>query len=213
MTGSKEHDKLTVLTLIRHAQTEWNEEGRLQGRTDVQLSERGRSILADWKRPPGSGQMLWFSSPLSRALETARAMCSEPIIEPRLIEVDWGRWEGKTLAEIGRSQSCNQQKAELGYLDFHAPGGESPSEVHRRIQSWLREVAGLRRSVVAVTHKGIIEAVLTLAVGHSAKPVKIARNCRHVFHLDPKEAPRVGQMNISMLSESGSDAESIDEIG
>ena len=115
---------MTVLTLIRHAPTKWNEEGRLQGRTDVPLSERGRILLADWRVPPDLAEASWVSSPLSRALETARALGAEPAIEKRLIEIDRGAWEGKTLAEIGRSLGRDVAEMEARGLDFQAPDGE-----------------------------------------------------------------------------------------
>ncbi len=154
---------MTVLTLIRHAPTKWNEEGRLQGRTDVPLSERGRTELADWRVPPDLAEASWVSSPLSRALETARALGAEPTIEKRLIEIDWGAWEGKTLAEVGRSLGREVAEIEARGLDFQAPDGESPGAVRKRIQSWLAETASLGRAVVAVTRKGVIQAVMALA--------------------------------------------------
>ena len=195
---------MTVLTLIRHAPTKWNEEGRLQGRTDVPLSVWGRTELADWRVPPDLAEASWVSSPLSRALETARALGAEPAVEKRLIEIDWGAWEGKTLAKIGRSLGRDLPEMEARGLDFQAPDGESPDAVRQRIQSWLSETATLGRAVVAVTHKGVIQAVMALAAGGNTTgeaPVKLARNTCHRLRLDNTGAPRVERANVAMLPE------------
>ncbi|HVE49307.1 MAG TPA: histidine phosphatase family protein [Casimicrobiaceae bacterium] len=63
-----------ILDVIRHASTEWNAQRRMQGRRDIPLSLEGRAELARWRVPADVKQASWFSSPLVRAVETARAL-------------------------------------------------------------------------------------------------------------------------------------------
>src|SRR5689334_13838242 len=93
---------------VRHGETEWNAQGRLCGRTDVALSANGRrqaGLLADRFRPMAIDAL--YSSPLQRALETARcigrAVGHEPVVDGRLLELYYGEWEGRTYDEIKRS--------------------------------------------------------------------------------------------------------------
>ena len=64
---------MTSLVVIRHGPTEWNAEGRIQGRSDVPLSAEGRATVSAWRMPAGIGgpEWAWLSSPLQRARETA----------------------------------------------------------------------------------------------------------------------------------------------
>ncbi|MEA2780662.1 MAG: hypothetical protein QOK29_2206, partial [Rhodospirillaceae bacterium] len=62
---------MPLLALMRHGPTEWTAEHRLQGRTDLSLSEAGREIVAGWRLPPEVAGFSWLSSPLQRARETA----------------------------------------------------------------------------------------------------------------------------------------------
>lgn len=91
--------------VLRHGQTDWNVQLRLQGSTDIPLNETGRaqarvaaSILA------GKGITKIVASPLSRALETAQIvgqrLCLEPVIDARLIERNFGLFEGMTIDEV-----------------------------------------------------------------------------------------------------------------
>ena len=90
---------------VRHGETEWNAEGRFCGRTDVPLSEAGRrqARLLGLRVKPLRVIAL-YSSPLRRALETARIIGEvtgrESVVDPRLAELNYGAWEGLTLEEI-----------------------------------------------------------------------------------------------------------------
>jgi broad specificity phosphatase PhoE len=94
------------LFLIRHGKTDWNEQGRLMGRNDVGLNQRGQAQAeAVGRALAGIRLDRVFASPQPRALETARAIAarrgSEVAVEPALAEVWVGdAWQGKTFAEL-----------------------------------------------------------------------------------------------------------------
>ena len=118
---------MTPLLLIRHGATAWNASGRLQGRADIGLSAAGRATVEGWRLPAAFAQARWLASPLRRARETAALLTDRPVkLEPRLIEMDWGAWEGLRAAELDADELAAREA--LG-LDFRPPGGESPREV------------------------------------------------------------------------------------
>ncbi len=91
--------------VLRHGQTDWNREARLQGSTDIPLNTIGREqAKTAGEVLLGQGIDLIVASPLSRALETAQIVGArlglEPIIDPRLIERNFGRFEGMTIDEV-----------------------------------------------------------------------------------------------------------------
>ncbi|MGH6912370.1 MAG: histidine phosphatase family protein [Geminicoccales bacterium] len=152
-----------MIVLIRHGPTRWNEEGRMQGRADLPLSAAGRAQVASWRLPASWADARWLSSPLRRAIDTAARLTDRPVsVEPRLIEMDWGAWEGRTLADLRAETPRAMAANEARGLDFRPPGGESPREVRARLAGLFAELAD---DVVCVTHKGVIRAALSLATG------------------------------------------------
>ena len=190
------------LALIRHAPTAWTEQGRIQGQADVPLSPRGRAAAARWRVPAELSGADWFSSPLVRARDTARLLgVTRYAIEPRLIEMSWGRWEGRRLAalraEFGAAMADNEARG----LDFRPDGGDRPRDVQARLAPWLAEVAARDRPTVAVTHKGVIRAVLALATGWDMTgkpPARLAWNCAHLFILAADGEPAVERLNLRL---------------
>ncbi|MEJ2120627.1 MAG: histidine phosphatase family protein, partial [Alphaproteobacteria bacterium] len=92
---------MTAVALIRHAPTAWNDEGRIQGHTDIPLSPRGREMAGTWSLPPELDDFAWVTSPLTRARETAALLgAPDPASDPRLMEADWGEWEGRVLHDL-----------------------------------------------------------------------------------------------------------------
>ena len=89
------------LALIRHGHTGWNRAGRIQGRSDIPLDDDARQGLAELTLPaPWDTARLW-SSPLERAVETARLIGSRaPDTAPRLTEMNWGDWEGQRGVDL-----------------------------------------------------------------------------------------------------------------
>jgi probable phosphoglycerate mutase len=86
---------MTRLALLRHGHTSWNRAGRIQGRSDIPLDDDARQILADLCLPSPWQQAELWSSPLTRAYETATLVADrDPRTSPALTEMNWGAWEG-----------------------------------------------------------------------------------------------------------------------
>lgn len=191
------------LVLIRHAPTPWNAARRLQGRSDIALDAAGRAVAAGWRPDPAWRHYRLLASPLARARETAALMFPGAAIEvePRLIEMDFGAWEGKTLQDLrGAAGSDAAQRETLG-LDFRAPEGESPREVQARIRPLLGELAAAGHPAIAVTHKAVLRAVYALATGWQMRekpPQKLRDACAHLFLLDAAGRPTVAHLNLPL---------------
>jgi broad specificity phosphatase PhoE len=140
--------------LVRHGVTDWNLEGRWQGHSDVPLGERGRADAARIRaRLTGKSFDLVVSSDLTRALETARLAGFEPSLEPRLREVNFGRFEG------GHSSVIRDDPAYLAWLERPTearwPDGESYGDVQTRVHAWIESLP-ITGEVLAFTHGGVI---------------------------------------------------------
>lgn len=193
---------MTRLAMIRHAPTAWNEAGRIQGHGDEPLSAGGRSAAAGWRLPPELGAVTWLSSPLGRARETARLMAARDCVtEPRLIEMDWGAWHGRRLAELRAELGAAMTENEARGLDFRPAGGESPRDVQARLTPWLAELARAGRPVAAVSHKGVIRALYALATGWEMTgepPARLAWDRAHLFSLAADGTPTVARLNLPL---------------
>ena len=186
------------LTLLRHGPTDWTADRRLQGRTDRPLSAAGRTAVAAWRRPPLAAATVVLTSPLARARETAALLGLDARIDDRLIEADWGAWEGRRLADLADDPAARLVERERDGLDFRPPGGESPREVQARLAPLLADIAAAGRPVLAVTHKGVIRAVYALATGWRMRcrpPHRLAEAACHHFHLDPAGRPAIAALN------------------
>lgn len=192
------------LVAIRHAPTEWNRARRLQGRTDVALGAEGVAAARRWRKDPAWDAYRVLASSLQRARQTAELLFAgrEIVLDPRLMEMDFGAWEGKSLAEL-RAQpgAAAEQRERLG-LDFCAPGGETPRQVQARLTPLLAEVAASGTPTVIVTHKAVLRALLSLATGWAMlgkPPVKLKPDCAHLFRLDAAGGIAIERMNVSLL--------------
>jgi probable phosphoglycerate mutase len=135
-----------------------------------------------------------------RAMETARLLGLNPTPEPRLIEMNWGEWEGQSLgklrAKLGEEMVANEARG----LDFRPPSGESPRDVQERLRPLL---AALDQPTIAVTHRGVLRALYALATGWDMRekaPHKLAQGCAHAFAVDRSGALSVEQLNIPLRS-------------
>ena len=170
---------MTRVALLRHAPTDWNEAARIQGRSDRPLSPAGIAAAGRWRLPASLEGWRVVASPLLRTRETARLMGLAGVAsEPRLMEMDWGAWAGRTLADLRAEFGAAMAANEAAALDFRPEDGESPREVARRLADWLAEVAADGRPVVAVTHRGVQRAALVLACGWDMRgkpPLRLSR--------------------------------------
>ncbi len=191
------------VALIRHASTAWNEEGRIQGRRDIPLGAAGRAQASAWRMPAGIAPgAQWMSSPLQRAVETARRVSGiAPRCDDALVEMDWGEWEGLTLAEIRARHGERMMRMEAQGLDFRPPGGESPRDVQARVMDWLgRHAATARAPLIAVTHKGVLRAVLAAATGWDMMvkpPVRLRDDALHRFAIEPDGTVSIVACNVA----------------
>lgn len=190
--------------VIRHAPTEWNAIGRVQGRTDIPLSEVGRAIAAGWSLPPDLSEFQAIASPLARTVETAHLLLGrKAATDERLVEMDWAVWEGRELPGLRAELGDLMVAWEADGLDFRAPGGESPRDVQARLAPLLTEVARTAQPTLAVTHKGVIRALYALAVGWDMTdkpPEKLRDDCVHVFTLSAEGMPTVDRLNLPLTS-------------
>ena len=156
-----------MISFVRHGETPHNREGRLQGRVDLELSERGCEQAARVaSRFAGHPITNVYSSPLRRARQTAAAIADvcgcEVEVDDRLIELDYGEWDGRPLSEMREMRST-------GWLtdpDFAPPGGESLVAVTARVESFCRDRLGAGDGrAVAVSHVSPIKAAVTWALG------------------------------------------------
>lgn len=183
------------LALIRHAPTAWNEAGRIQGRADTALSPAGEAMAAGWRLPAPLAGWRWLASPLARARRTAALLGrADAESEPRLAEMDWGRWSGESLAVLrareGRAMAVNEGRG----VDFRPPGGESPRDVQRRLTGLMAALAGDGRDCVAVTHRGVQRAALGLATGWdflAPPPLALARDAILMLRLSSRGRARL----------------------
>lgn len=189
------------LALLRHAPTGWNADHRLQGRADLALSDAGRDAFSGLQIPAVYARRRWYVSPLQRARETAALLHLAASIEPALIEMDWGDYEGKTIAELraelGEAFVANEARG----LDFQPPGGESPRQVQNRLLSWLRQLVAEDADCGAITHKGVIRALLAAAYDWpmtGKPPVKLDWTCLHEFRIAADGRPHPLAMNIPL---------------
>jgi probable phosphoglycerate mutase len=190
---------VTLFALIRHMPTAWNAAGRLQGGEDVPVDS---ATAPKWQIPPELAHFRWLTSPLRRARDTARLLgIPEPVIEPRLSEMHWGKWEGETLAGLRVRLGAEMAAIEAAGLDLRPPGGESPREVQARLRPLLTEIAQSGRPTAAVTHKGVIRAVLALATGWDMRdkpPHRLDWSAAHLFRLDASGEPRIARLNVAL---------------
>ena len=186
-----------TLYYLRHGETDWNVEGRLQGGRDIPLNARGRTqavhcgeILRDLfaRDRIDTTSLDFICSPLGRArktMELARAELALPPedyrIDDRLTEVTFGEWEGFTLAELRNSDSQRVAAREHDKWRFIAPGGESYEQMSWRMRDWYES---LTSDAVVTAHGGTargLMAVLGLAKPAAAPLVDIAQGVVYVF--------------------------------
>jgi 2,3-bisphosphoglycerate-dependent phosphoglycerate mutase len=151
------------IILVRHGETQWNREGRIQGyHADSPLTENGREQaqrLAE--RLKGEGLLALHSSDAGRARQTAApiaaAVALEIVYDAALRERDYGVFEGRTYGELEREHPDAYAKFRSRDPAYAPPGGESGSQFRDRIVAALERVASRAHGVCAViTHGGVL---------------------------------------------------------
>jgi broad specificity phosphatase PhoE len=180
---------------IRHGETAWNAEGRLQGAQDTSLNDLGRKqaahagrILADlFARDRRSEQALaYVASPLGRAwstMELVRGALKLPPhdygIDDRLREIAYGEWEGSTLSQVQARDPEVFAKRQLDKWTVSPAGGESYAAVQIRVRDWYDQ---LLVDTVAVAHGGTARALMVaLGIETPASAADLAIEQRAVY--------------------------------
>lgn len=150
----------TKIWLLRHGETTWNTEGRLQGQKNSDLTALGQQQAHNngvKLRSVISGQPQIISSPLGRCRQTSELVAkaidydfSKIVFDDRVKEISFGRWEGQTKDEIKACDAALYQSRDENRWDNSAPDGESYSMVAERLQAWLSEVGG--QNIILVSH-------------------------------------------------------------
>lgn len=166
-----------LIYMIRHGQTDWNAEGRLQGQKDIGLNDKGRGQAFE------NGETLrgllgqdvesfdFVASPLSRTRETMqiarKAIGLDPMgyrTDERLVELSFGDWEGHTLDDIRAVAPERLKMRSRQKWNFIPPGtsAESYEILSWRVGAWLQSV---EQPTVCVSHGGVIRSILKLVGG------------------------------------------------
>jgi broad specificity phosphatase PhoE len=196
MTGMRKASMPTVY-YIRHGETDWNAQGRLQGVQDVPLDDLGRRqsvdagyILAALLARDGRSKtsLKFVASPLGRARRTMelvrdvlRLSPQDYAIDDRLREIGYGRWEGLTLAEAQAQDPDLFARRQAQKWTVSSPGGETYVSVQSRMSDWYNQLAA---DTVAVAHGGTARALM-VALGfetpESAADLAIEQGAVYVF--------------------------------
>jgi broad specificity phosphatase PhoE len=167
-----------TIYFIRHGETDWNVEGRLQGQTDIPLNARGRVQaeeagirLRDLVQ--SCADLDYVASPMGRTRETMerlrRIVGLHPTfyrLDDRLIELTFGTWEGLTWKEVRAREPQAAAARERDKWGYVPPGGESYAMLAERIRPIL---ADLTRDTVVVAHGGVARAFLAVSCGVSTR--------------------------------------------
>ena len=154
-----------MIVFARHGQTAPNRDGLVLGRADPELTDEGhRQAVLLGAALAGEPVAAIRSSPLVRARQTAEAIasaCGVPVtVDDRLLEIDWGAWEGRPATHVGVAD-LDRLKAD----DGTAPEGESLESLSRRVESFCVETMEEDGLVVAVSHVSPIKAATAWALG------------------------------------------------
>jgi broad specificity phosphatase PhoE len=191
---------VTKIAFLRHGPTEWNALGKVQGHTDIPLSEIGLAKMAARRLPFAPTRI--YASPMLRARQTAEALdLQDPVLDARLMEQNWGAWEGLTREEILFRHGADafvKAGSEQGEA-FRPGGGESTGELHARVAGFLRDIARDTGDTVAVAHLGVMRAAYTLATGWDmATPMPADLDVSKILllSLDGKGAVKIETLNL-----------------
>lgn len=150
-----------MIVLLRHGRTAANAAGLLLGRLDLPLDKLGESQASAAAAAVGAVDRV-ISSPLLRARQTAEHFGAPVEIDPRWIELDYGKWDGVAVNSVP-AEVWSEWRTDL---DLRPPGGESLRVVATRVREACEELAAwaVDRTVVVVTHVSPVKAALAWAL-------------------------------------------------
>ena len=161
------------LYFVRHGETDWNRDRRIQGRTDIPLNAAGLAQAGGIARRLGQlveapGAFHFHCSPLGRARQTMAPILSgfgfpedHAQYDERLIERAFGAHDGQTWRDLFAA-GIDPDRDPASYHDWRPDGGESFADVAERVGAWLAEV---RRPAIVVSHSGVSRVLRGLLLG------------------------------------------------
>ncbi|MFL5193868.1 MAG: histidine phosphatase family protein [Microvirga sp.] len=168
-----------TIYFIRHGETDWNLEGRLQGQKDIPLNDVGRVQAEEAARKlealvPHFEDLAYVASPMTRTRETMEILRTTLGLHPevyrlddRLVELTFGTWEGMTWKEVRKAEPALAALREQDKWHYAPPGGgESYAMLVDRIRPILDD---LTRDTVIVAHGGVARAFLSICCGVSSR--------------------------------------------
>lgn len=197
----------TTVFLIRHGVTDWHEDGKVLGRRDVLLSDKGVAqarAAAALLGEVALGDLI--SSPLQRALQTAEIIAErfdlDVARDPRLTDFDVGRWAGMTYEEVAASPEYQRYLADANTAGI--PGGECLEDVRLRAVAALEQALAdspTGEAIGLVTHAGVIRVVLTHYLGSTPANyhrIRVSPGSISVLSFsDDRDLPRVLGVNCA----------------
>ncbi|MBA5779255.1 histidine phosphatase family protein [Stappia sp. F7233] len=177
---------LPFFAFIRHGETDWNAEGRMQGRKDIPLNDKGRgqaarngeALKALLERDGiDLGGLDFVASPLSRTRETMEILRERLGLDPaayrldeRLVEIGFGLWEGRTMEELASEDAERAAARRADKWGFLPPDGESYAMLSERIGGWL---STLDRPSVIVAHGGVMRVLRGLLIDMPTREIPV----------------------------------------
>ncbi|KLK93178.1 phosphoglycerate mutase [Microvirga vignae] len=168
-----------TIYFIRHGETDWNLEGRLQGQKDIPLNDLGRVQAEEAGRrlkdiAPHCEDLAYVASPMRRTRETMEILRAAIGLHPqsyrldeRLIELTFGSWEGMTWKEVRKAEPQLAALRERDKWNYVPPGG---GESYAMLTDRIRPVLDyLTRDTVIVAHGGVARAFLAICCGVSSR--------------------------------------------
>ncbi|XWS29384.1 hypothetical protein CRYUN_Cryun24cG0025100 [Craigia yunnanensis] len=201
------------IVVVRHGETEWNADGRIQGHLDVELNEAGRqqaaSVADRLSKEPKISAV--YSSDLKRALVTAEmiaARCGglEVITDPDLRERNLGDLQGLVFREAAKL-SPKAYKAFISHRTAQdiPGGGESLDQLYHRCTSSLQRIGTKHKGerVVVVSHGGVIRSLFKRACPDGKSGGKVLNTSVNIFHLSDEEWTIKSWGDVSHLDQTG----------
>jgi broad specificity phosphatase PhoE len=163
---------MTTLFLVRHGRTGWNKEQIFRGHKDIPLDEVGRQeALLVGERLKGEGIKAVFSSPLSRARETAQAVARSHNVEVQvvegLIDLHFGEWEGMSLEEVKERYPDLYAQWQGTPQKVIFPGGEGLDSVRSRAMEAVKDIINChpQEAVALVSHRVVLKVLICALLG------------------------------------------------
>ncbi len=163
---------ISIIYLVRHGETEWNQDQRIQGKADIPLNARGRRQAEALAGRLADVPLEYiYTSDLSRARVTAELIAAQqpravPLVAlPALRECDYGLWEGLTRPEVAGRFPDDWSDWQKQGGSGRPTGGEDIAALADRTGRIFDEVAGEGKTILISAHRGSLRAILCHALG------------------------------------------------